>query len=85
MHEQKISLEEAIEQARIVHDNDVAEFVVLQNNLPDFGEWNERTAKVVEYLSLMISGLNTWYLNDTLRYNSNHGLAEEAFVRKEQV
>ncbi|SHM64168.1 terpene synthase family protein [Chryseobacterium polytrichastri] len=83
MHEQNIPLEQAIEQARMIHDNDVAEFVALQNNLPDFGEWSERTTKVVEYLSLMISGLNTWYLKDTLRYNSNHGLAEAAFVRKE--
>ncbi|MCS3529142.1 hypothetical protein M2373_000503 [Chryseobacterium sp. JUb7] len=85
MHTQKIPLEDAIAKALAFHDLEVAELEALQNNLPDFGlgkEWNEKVEKWTEYMTLMISGLNTWYLKDTLRYDSNHGLAEFAFVRK---
>ncbi|MDR6403531.1 MULTISPECIES: terpene synthase family protein [Chryseobacterium] len=80
-HEQNISLDEAIQEVVRIHDADVAEFVALHASLPDFGDWHESVDKYVLYQGMMIQGLNSWYLKDTLRYHSNDQYAEKEYVR----
>lgn len=81
-HEQKVSLEEALKQAVEIHDNDVAEFEVLRNDLPDFGEWTNKVQDYILYLGRMIAGLNRWYVQDTRRYYTTDQFAEKEYVRE---
>ncbi|PUZ25511.1 hypothetical protein DCC81_14600 [Chitinophaga parva] len=60
-HQYKISIEEALTEAMRIHDDYVAEFVELQNNLPDFGSYQKDIDRFVHYMTLMISGLGAWY------------------------
>lgn len=60
-HQYKISLEESITEAMRIHDIYVEEFVVLQNNLPDFGLHQKDLERFVHYMTRMISGLGAWY------------------------
>jgi len=60
-HQYKVSLEEACAEAMRIHDSYVAEFVEIQNNLPDFGPLQKDVERFVHYMSLMISGLGAWY------------------------
>lgn len=60
-HQHKVSLEEALAEAIRIHDAYVAEFVEIQNNLPDFGSYQKDMERFVHYMTLMISGLAAWY------------------------
>ncbi len=80
-HEENISLEEATQKVVSIHNEDVAEFVALHENLPDFGDWNDRVYQYVLYQGMMIQGLNTWYIKDTLRYHSSDQYAEKEYTR----
>ncbi|SEN71766.1 hypothetical protein SAMN04488505_11275 [Chitinophaga rupis] len=60
-HQYKISIEEAITEAMRIHDDYVAEFVEIQNNLPNFGSYQKDIERFVHYMTLMISGLGAWY------------------------
>ncbi|NML39982.1 hypothetical protein HHL17_22465 [Chitinophaga sp. G-6-1-13] len=67
-HHHKISLEEAMEEARRMHDEYVKEMVGLQDNLPDFGDHQKAVENYVFHLGLNITGLNDWYNAMTVRY-----------------
>lgn len=60
-HQYKISIEEAFTEAMRIHDDYVAEFVEIQNNLPDFGSYQKDIERFVHYMTLMITGLGAWY------------------------
>lgn len=64
----KISLEEAVNEAKRIHDADVAEFVALHENLPDFGVHQQQVYDYVLSLGTILQGLNTHYIQDTERY-----------------
>jgi hypothetical protein len=64
----KISLEEAVNEAKRIHDEDVAEFVALHENLPDFGNYQQRVYDYITSLGTILQVLNTHYIKDTERY-----------------
>lgn len=64
----KISLQEAVSEAKRIHDADVAEFVGLHENLPDFGIHQQQVYDYVMSLGTILQGLNTHYIKDTERY-----------------
>jgi len=70
------SLNEAREWVFSLHERELAEFVHLQRNLPDFGEWNDAVANHVHHISFVISG---WRSVDSLisRYDSDTYIDEE--------
>lgn len=68
-HEFQLSLEEAVKEAMRIHDADVAEFVSLHTNLPDFGEYNEAVDTYVAGLGIQAQAINSYYLaSGTRRY-----------------
>lgn len=69
--EKKMSLKEAVTEAKRIHDADVAEFVALHENLPDFGSHQEKIYNYVLSLGTILQGLNTHYIKDTQRYLAN--------------
>ena len=64
----KMSLEEAVNEAKRIHDADVAEFVALHENLPDFGVHQQQVYDYILSLGTILQGLNTHYIQDTERY-----------------
>ncbi|GAA4152986.1 hypothetical protein GCM10022217_08230 [Chryseobacterium ginsenosidimutans] len=63
-----ISLEEACMQAKSINDKDVAEFVLLHENLPDFGIHQQKVYDYIACMGTTIQGINSHYILDTLRY-----------------
>lgn len=55
-NERQISLEEACLEDLRLHNEDLKEFVALQNSLPDFGEWHDAVVNWVHYMSMVLSG-----------------------------
>jgi Terpene synthase family 2, C-terminal metal binding len=55
-NEYDISVADARERAFGIHDEELAEFVRLQAELPDFGEWHDAVTNHVHHLSFVISG-----------------------------
>lgn len=55
-NERQISLEEACLEDLRLHNEDLKEFVTLQNSLPDFGEWHDAVVNWVHYMSMVLSG-----------------------------
>jgi hypothetical protein len=70
-HERAVSYEEAWMLALELHDDRLAEFVLLQENLPDFGEWQNLAERYVHDLGTNIQGIWRWQHTDTLRYIPN--------------
>lgn len=67
--EEKITLEQAYMKAIAIHDQDVAEFIRLRDNLPaHFGDFKPMVENFIYHLGLLISGHKSWYEKDTLRY-----------------
>lgn len=60
-HQEKVSLQEAIQESMRIHNDYVKEFVELQNNLPDFGTEQKNVERFIHNIALMISGLGEWY------------------------
>lgn len=52
-----------------IHDEDLAELVALQEDLPDFGKHQEEIKQMFLGWGSLIQGLNTFYLVDTNRYD----------------
>ncbi|CAL1517480.1 terpene synthase family protein [Chitinophaga sp. MM2321] len=72
-NEEKLSLEDAYRKAIAIHDQDVAEFIRLRDNLPaDFGNFKPAVDRFIHHLGLLISGHKSWYEKDTLRYKVKH-------------
>lgn len=66
-HEEKCSLEEAIERAVLIHDEDLCEFVDLLAALPHYGKYNREVREYVRAVGLLLQGHILWY-NHTKRY-----------------
>ncbi|SFZ95964.1 hypothetical protein SAMN05216324_11473 [Chryseobacterium limigenitum] len=64
-----LSLEDALSRAMKIHDDDLAELVALQEDLPDFGKYHEEVKQLFLGWGSLIQGLNTFYLVDTNRYD----------------
>lgn len=67
-HEHSISYEEAWLAAMQLHDATLREFIVLQQNLPDFGHWQDTAERYATALSINIQGCNTWHQRTSQRY-----------------
>ncbi|MDC8102002.1 terpene synthase family protein [Chryseobacterium rhizosphaerae] len=80
--EHKTSIKEAYMMALEVHDNYLKEFLVLQEHLPSFGQWQEMTRNYVQDLGIMVAGVYAWHTNDTSRY-VNGGYVEGEFNSKQ--
>lgn len=68
-HELGLSLEEAYWKALEIHDLHLAEFITLQNNLPDFGEWQSTAQDYATDLGMMVQGVYSWHIKNTGRYS----------------
>jgi hypothetical protein len=80
-HEHQLSWEDAYMMALGFHDVYKQEFMLLYNNLPDFGEWNELTKEFVFALGICLQGVYAWHRNDKHRYAPG-GYVEGEFVSK---
>lgn len=67
-HENEVSWEEAYRMAMDFHDRLLEEFLVLQENLPHFGQWQEMTCDYVHTIGIMVRGVYAWHTNDRSRY-----------------
>lgn len=67
-HEYNLSLEAALTETMRIHDADLAEFIILQENLPDFGTYQQQVYDYIKAIGTMIQGVNTFYIIDTARY-----------------
>lgn len=63
-----LSLRDAYLKALEIHNNDLADFIVLQNNLPDFGEWQRTAQAYVVDLGIMVQGVYSWHIKNSGRY-----------------
>lgn len=68
MHQNKLSLEEAMQETERIHDSYVEEMDAIQKDLPDFGIYQKETENYVYHILLNITGLDDWYNGDTVRY-----------------
>jgi hypothetical protein len=55
-NEYDISVADARERAFDIHGEELAEFVRLQADLPDFGEWHDKVTNHIHHLSFVVSG-----------------------------
>jgi hypothetical protein len=69
-NEQNCSFEEAYEMAVEIHNDDLAEFIHITKNLPDFGKYNEGVKRYVHNAELFLKGQESWYFGGTERYTS---------------
>lgn len=76
-HAHHISLEEAHAQAMHIHNNDLDEFLSLQQALPDFGEYNRPVSNYIQDMGLFLQGQKTWYEHHTTRYQPGGYVASE--------
>ncbi|MFF0145171.1 terpene synthase family protein [Amycolatopsis sulphurea] len=67
-HERDLSLEDAWMDAMELHDQALHEFILLQENLPDFGEWQAKAKIYAADLGTNVQGIYTWHHRDALRY-----------------
>lgn len=73
-HEKKLSLQEAISESVKVHDNDIAEFIRLEKELPSFGEEMDQQVKIyLQTLKSWMRGHINWIINDTRRFEEKQG------------
>lgn len=81
--DQDVELQKAYDEALQIHDYDLTEFMRLQNELPDFGQWQETARRYVGDLGVMIQGVYTWHVENTGRYvpgayvEPEHNMAKE--------
>ncbi|KAL3958114.1 hypothetical protein ACCO45_008692 [Purpureocillium lilacinum] len=66
--ESGLELKDAYMKALGVHDADLAEFVQLQSELPDFGQWQQKAKDYVADLGTLVQGVYAWHVTNTGRY-----------------
>ncbi|PWI65677.1 hypothetical protein PCL_06882 [Purpureocillium lilacinum] len=66
--ESGLELKDAYMKALGVHDADLAEFVQLQSELPDFGQWQQKAKDYVADLGTLVQGVYAWHVKNTGRY-----------------
>jgi hypothetical protein len=67
-HEFGLNLKDACREALRIHDEDLDEFIRLQNNLPDFGQWQRTAQEYALDLGIMVQGVYSWHTKNTGRY-----------------
>lgn len=70
-HHYQLSKEDALEETIRLHDTDLKEFHRLRSALPDFGEWNNAIAELVEGMGFFMKGWQSVSLLETERYDAN--------------
>lgn len=80
--ENKLSLHEAYMMALEIHDDFLKEFLVLQEHLPSFNQWQNMVYDYVQDLGVMVAGVYAWHTNDTSRY-VNGGYVEGEFAEND--
>lgn len=80
--EHGVSVQEAYGMALELHDAYLKEFLLLQEHLPPFGEWQEMARAYIQDQGVMIAGVYAWHTNDTSRY-VNGGYVEGEYISKE--
>jgi len=81
-HEYRVSWEEAYRIALDFHDEYKKEFMLLYDNLPNFGQWNEMAKDFVHALGICLQGVYSWHVNDKHRYAPG-GYVEGEFESRE--
>lgn len=76
--ENNLSLFDAYKKSMKIHDEYLKEFLILQENLPPFGEHQNNVYNYIQDLGIMIAGVYAWHTNDTSRY-VNGGYVEGEF------
>jgi len=66
--EHNVTWEEAYRIALGFHDEYKKEFMLLYDNLPDFGKWHAMAADFVYTLGISLQGVYSWHLHDRFRY-----------------
>jgi hypothetical protein len=66
-HEYNISLEKACVEAKRIHDEYLTEYITLSKSFRGFGKYQDQVDKYVQYLGMMLQGVNSFYF-DTERY-----------------
>lgn len=77
--ENKLSLHDAYMMALEMHDDFLKEFLILQEHLPCFNQWQNMVYNYVQDLGVMVAGVYAWHINDTSRY-VNGGYVEGEFA-----
>lgn len=68
-HEFGLNLKDAYAKSMEIHDTDLAEFISLQNSLPDFGEkWQLMAQEYVTDIGVMLQGIYSWHVKGSGRY-----------------
>lgn len=67
-HEFGLSLKDACREALRIHDEDLEEFIRLQNALPDFGPSQRLAQEYARDLGIMLQGVYSWHTKSTGRY-----------------
>ena len=71
-HERNLSVEDACIETKRIHDDLLSTFVIMQNNVPDFGVYNDGVKAYILDMGMMIQGLNTYYhISANTRYANN--------------
>jgi|GEM_PF-6466052 len=65
---------------RQLHNEELEEFITLQDQLPDFGTYETAVRNYIYHLALMVQGERAWYMKDTPRYAPG-GYAEPEYRR----
>lgn len=62
------TLQQAWAKALYIHNVTLGEFLSLQNNLPDFGPWQQTATEYAADLGVMVQGVYAWHTQKTGRY-----------------
>ena len=82
-NENNVSWEDAYMMAMDFHDNLLKEFLILHENLPDFGQLQELVYDYVHTIGISIQGVYAWHTNDVSRYVPG-GYVEPEYVRLDE-
>lgn len=66
-NEKQCSLDVAFNDAVQIHTDNLAEFLDITKNLPDFGTYNQSVEKYIHNAGLLLKGHEMWY-GQTMRY-----------------
>ena len=81
-NEYNLPLHDAYMKGLELHDQYLDEFLVLQKNLPFFGDFQNLVADYVADLGIMVAGIYRWHTADTSRY-VNGGYVEGEYVSQQ--
>ncbi|RNL93383.1 terpene synthase [Sinomicrobium pectinilyticum] len=80
-YQKGVSFEAACAEDIRMHNEDLKEFLMLQRNLPDFGEWHSAVVNWVHYMSITLSGWKAVSFN-MARYNTATGFPSVETIKQ---